>query len=185
MNFSIRSATPADALGIARVHVESWNAAYRGLIPDEQIDARTVDVRLGQWASAIADGQRIVLVGCDEDADVLGFASALLFDAPDRGFESYLQTLYVGSGAWSRGIGSELLRGISERLQAAGVKNMALHVLRLNLRARAFYERLGARFLPDGIAHEAGKYDQLVYGFDDITCVCGSSSDVQRSRFSA
>lgn len=165
---TIRPATPGDAVGIARVHVESWNAAYRGLIPNEVIDARTVDVRHTQWASAIANAGSIILVACDERGDVVGFASALLFDEPDAGFESYLQTLYLSSDVWGHGIGRELVCAICGRLRAKGVQNMALHVLRLNPRARAFYERLGARLVPDGIAHEAGKYDQMVYGVDDV-----------------
>lgn len=167
----VRPAIPEDAAGIARVHVESWNAAYRGLIPDEIIDARTVDVRLEQWASAVANPHRIIYVACDEGGEVHGFASALLFDEPDRGFQSYLQTLYVSSDVWGRGIGRELVRAICGRLCADGAKNMALHALRLNPRARAFYEGLGARLVPDGITHEAGKYDQVVYGFDDIASI--------------
>ncbi len=32
---TIRTATAADAAGIARVHVETWRDAYAGLIPNE------------------------------------------------------------------------------------------------------------------------------------------------------
>lgn len=168
VNVTIRTAIPEDAAGIARVHVESWNAAYRGLIADDVIDARTVEVRLEKWTSAIADSDCIIFVAHDEVGEVVGFASAMRFDEPDAGFESYLQALYLRSDVWGRGIGPELVRAICRRLHADGVKNMALHVLRLNPRARRFYEQLGARFVPGGIAHDAGKFDQVTYGFDDI-----------------
>ena len=35
----IRAAHPADALPIARVHVQAWHESYRGLIPDATIAA--------------------------------------------------------------------------------------------------------------------------------------------------
>ena len=36
----LRRALPADAHAVARIHVESWNVAYRGIMPDDVI-ART------------------------------------------------------------------------------------------------------------------------------------------------
>ena len=37
--------------------------------------------------------------------------------------------------------------------------------------ARKFYERLGARLVPEGIARDAGKFDDVVYAFDDVGSV--------------
>jgi hypothetical protein len=37
----LRAATPRDALGVARVHVRSWQLAYRGLLPDDYLDQLT------------------------------------------------------------------------------------------------------------------------------------------------
>jgi len=39
MTFTVRSARPADAAGMARVHVEGWRQTYRGLMTDEILDA--------------------------------------------------------------------------------------------------------------------------------------------------
>jgi hypothetical protein len=38
LNFKIRDATPADAQGIAIVHVKTWQCAYRGQMPDSLLD---------------------------------------------------------------------------------------------------------------------------------------------------
>jgi GNAT superfamily N-acetyltransferase len=162
-----RRATLQDAPAIARVHVEAWEAAYRGLIPDEVIDARTVELRTGQWTTALADPSCFALVACDADDGVEGFASVRLFDEPDAGFESYLQTLYVRPGVWRRGIGRELLGAVCARLAAIGVRNIVLRTLRLG-NARGFYERLGARVVPGGLAFDAGKFDDVVYAIDDV-----------------
>src|SRR6267378_3827093 len=34
----IRPAVPDDAIGVARVHVRSWQAGYRKLLPDDYLD---------------------------------------------------------------------------------------------------------------------------------------------------
>jgi GNAT superfamily N-acetyltransferase len=167
--FSVRQATADDAPSIARVQVESWEAAYRGLIPDEIIDARTVDVRTAQWAAKIAEARSLILVACDSNGIIHGFASAQTLDG-ERRFQAYLQTLYVGPQFWRKGIGRQLLGAVCSRLGARGVRNLALRTMRLG-DARNFYERLGARMVPEGIAHDAGKFDDVVYAFDDIASV--------------
>lgn len=39
----LRPAQPEDALAVARVHVRSWQAAYRGLLPDDHIGRRPLE----------------------------------------------------------------------------------------------------------------------------------------------
>jgi hypothetical protein len=41
----IREAELRDARGIAEVHVRSWQAAYAGIIPDEEFARLSVDQR--------------------------------------------------------------------------------------------------------------------------------------------
>lgn len=163
---TVRKATAADVDAIARVHVASWEA-YRGLMPDEDIDRRTVDVRREQWARAIDARERVTLVACDESGVVQGFAGSILLDAAESGFDGYLQTLYLLPAAQRRGIGRILLHAMTEELSDAGLRTMALRVLRLNP-ARAFYERFGARLAPEGIANDAGTFDSVVYAFDEL-----------------
>ena len=44
MEFTIRKATLADALGIAIVSVYTWKTAYSGLLPEEMLDKRLADL---------------------------------------------------------------------------------------------------------------------------------------------
>lgn len=126
-----------------------------------------MDLRRRQWATSLQSPERVTLVACDDDGTIVGFASALLLEQPDNGFESYLQTLYFTPEAAGRGTGSRLLRATATDLLARGVVNMALRVVRLNP-ARGFYERLGARLVPEGIDTDAGVFDDVVYAFDDL-----------------
>jgi SAM-dependent methyltransferase/GNAT superfamily N-acetyltransferase len=183
MELLIRPATLRDVPSIARAHVECWEAAFRGLIPDEKIAARTLEVRSGQWAAALADPSRFVLVACDAKGDVLGFASARVLDGSTEAFQSYLQTLYVRPRSWRRGVGRRLLQAVCVRLHSLGVRDLALRTMRLG-HARNFYERLGARLVPEGLARDAGDYDDVVYAFDDISLIatCGDRHPTSHER---
>lgn len=170
----VRNAGVGDAAAIARVHVAAWEAAFRGIMPDEHIDARTIEVRTSQWTSRLAETNRFVWVACDANGDVQGFAGAKLLDPAQGGFQSYLQTLYVHPRAARQGIGSQLLRVACARLRDMGARNLALRTLRLG-EARRFYERFGARVVPEGIAEGAAGFDDVVYAFDDLSAVAIAS----------
>ena len=45
----IREATAFDSTALARVHVASWRAAYRGIIDDDWLDALSVDAQAARW----------------------------------------------------------------------------------------------------------------------------------------
>ena len=93
----MRSAVAADAPAIAEVHVASWRAAYRGLLPEEYLDSRTVAVRTQQWESVLADpGPGHVLVAVLGDR-VVGFAQ----DRPSGDAISISSTSCSGrDGGW-------------------------------------------------------------------------------------
>lgn len=164
----IRTADTSDAEAIAKVHVAAWDAAYRRLISDSVIDARTVEVRTRQWRPRLCETERFAYVACDGVGAIQGFATAVRLDGSGGGFESYLQTLYVSPGVWRRGIGKKLLAAIAARLLDAGATNMALRTLRRGV-ARAFYERLGAQLVPEGLTYDADQYDSVVYAFADLS----------------
>src|SRR6267378_5485470 len=52
---SIRRALAADAEAVGRIHVESWNVTYRGIMPDDVIARTDVAYRTQFWADRIAD----------------------------------------------------------------------------------------------------------------------------------
>ena len=56
MTTIVRKSTPADAAAIARVHVRSWQVAYRGIVGDDVLDARSVEDRERRWDAILARG---------------------------------------------------------------------------------------------------------------------------------
>lgn len=140
---SIRRGTVADARAVAMVHVASWRWGYRGQLPDDLLDALSVDEREAGWRSVLADGVPAVTVALREDQAV-GFASG---DAsrdddasPDTG---EVLTVYVTEDEAGTGTGRALLRAVQTDLRAFGFRRATLWVLESNTRARVFYERQG------------------------------------------
>lgn len=142
---SVRSATPADAVGIARVHVLSWQAGYRGLMDQGILDALSVDDRAARWDGILSEPHPLTidtLVAESED-EIVGWVS---FGAGrDEGAEAEGEVygIYSDPGSWSRGVGHALLTAAEGALRAAGHRTAFLWVLDGNERADSFYLRHG------------------------------------------
>src|SRR2546422_363251 len=135
--YAVRRATEEDAPAIGIVHVLAWQAAYRGQMPDNYLDALSAEDRAGMWRRAIAEppGQRSVLVA-EGDGGVVGFAAV-----GPSGTEviGELYAINVDPSAWGRGAGRALLKGAESELRALGYDEAGLWVLHGNDRARRFY----------------------------------------------
>jgi GNAT superfamily N-acetyltransferase len=134
---TIRTATIDDARALAEVHVASWLAAYRGLVPDDVLDAQSVDVRAAQWDEWLRKGETRTLVTGGVD----GFVTF-------RETTGMVAALYVAPARVRRGIGSALLGSAHAALHAAGHDEAHLWVFEANAPARAFYASHG--YVPDG-----------------------------------
>ncbi|MFN2586670.1 MAG: N-acetyltransferase family protein [Actinomycetota bacterium] len=146
-----REATPADAPGIARVHVASWNAAYRGVIADDALDALTEESLTPEWRAEIEQpplpGATVTVV---EDGAVIGYAryGPARDDDLDPGSTAEVYGFYLHPQHWGRGAGRRLMAHVVDDLRARGFRTGVLWVVQANERAQAFYRALG--FEPDG-----------------------------------
>jgi hypothetical protein len=68
----IRDAELRDARGIAEVHVRSWQAAYVGIVPDEDLARLSVDQREQFWTQILSKDERATFVLVNGDLVVDG-----------------------------------------------------------------------------------------------------------------
>jgi GNAT superfamily N-acetyltransferase len=141
----IRPATIDDARAIAEVHVASWRATYRGLLPDAYLDRLSVDEREAQRREVLRDpsGEWGTLVA-EEDGRVIGFAAygpSRDDDAPPGTGE--IPAIYLAPEVVGTGVGRDLFEQVNVALRDAGFTRATLWVLEVNERARRFYERAG------------------------------------------
>lgn len=150
MNPLIRQAVPDDAPAIARVHIASWQAAYRGQLPDQFLDSLSAELerRSVFWRTHIAappSPQHEVWVASVESG-VEGFVAMgpARQSTADTG-EVY--AIYISPERWNQGLGHSLMAHATDHL-AAFYPAAILWVLESNMRARRFYEK--AEWLADG-----------------------------------
>ena len=139
---AVRRARAFDAPDLARIHVEAWNDAYEGLVPDHLIAAQTVETRTAQWRRTIASGDTASWIA-SVDRRPCGLMSIGHRDqhTEDDGTVGEIFTLYVVAPMWGIGVGSALWATGLAHLRASGLLPAGLWVLEGNTRARAFYER--------------------------------------------
>lgn len=147
----VRPAVPADARGIAEVHVASWQGGYRGLLPQPMLDGLHPDQRVGRWAASLehTDWPRCGALVAEDAAGVLGFVH--LWPTVDADQDplrvGQVSSLYVRPEAWGRGVGARLMASAVDVL-ADAFDSATLWVLGSNARAIRFYTRQG--WTPDG-----------------------------------
>jgi ribosomal protein S18 acetylase RimI-like enzyme len=145
----IRKATVNDARKIAEVHVKSWQAAYRGLLPDDFLKNLSVDRREQQWQQGVQKSEQIVLV-YEQENKILAFCSFAPSrdDGVDKTTVAELSTLYALESVWGQGMGQALWHEAIKYMRERGFTEAMLWVLKGNERAIKFYERRG--FVFDG-----------------------------------
>ena len=55
----MRDARAGDVDEIGRVHVRAWQAAYRGVMPDEYLDGLEIGDRVAMWSASWRNPTRI------------------------------------------------------------------------------------------------------------------------------
>jgi ribosomal protein S18 acetylase RimI-like enzyme len=153
-SLQLRPGRPSDGAAMAAVLVAAWRGGYRGIVPDDVIEAQTVARWEPVLAAAVRDSQTQTVVAVDGGGEVVGFAGfGADPDDPDPG-AGYLASLYVDPAASGAGAGRRLVERTLSELADAGRTRVGLWVFRDNARARALYERCGF------VAHGAELVDQ-------------------------
>jgi GNAT superfamily N-acetyltransferase len=131
----VRPGTPEDAEGVARVHVETWQAAYAHTLPQQQLAALSIDEavdRSRRWPPTFV---------AERDGEIVGFVSVGAGREPESDGELF--AIYVHPQAWGTGTGRALIEAGEGELRRLGHQDAILWVLGDNPRARRFYELAG------------------------------------------
>jgi len=145
---------------LAGIHVASWRSAYRGLLPDDYLDALSVEDRLEQWRRFLADGpgpRGVVLLAEDDAGRLVGFAR--LEPAGGESELAELSAIYLDPSAIGLGHGARLMAAALRDAEGFGFSEVRLWVLPGNERARRFYE--GGGWQSTGVTRTA-----VVWGLD-------------------
>ena len=148
---AVRPATPADAAQIARVHIESWQTAYRGLVPQSILDGLSVERRAEFWSPRLLEpGETRTWLG-EQDREIVGFVATGRASDPELPPDTAeVESIYLLARSRGQGVGRLLLRTATRDLVERGFATAILWVFTANDSARRFYEAAG--WQPDGTA---------------------------------
>ena len=88
----IRRAEKKDLADVARIHVEAWKSVYRGIMPDEVLDARNLDAQQIVWEEELDKGSKLYV--CEQEGNIV-FLS--VFTIKHRKYEHYNQILLINT----------------------------------------------------------------------------------------
>jgi GNAT superfamily N-acetyltransferase len=152
----IRRGVPDDAEAMGHLHLDVWDDAYTGLVPQGILDDRRdrVAERIERWRGIFAEEKPTWLA--EDGEGLVGFSGAGPGRDNDVDLDLELYALYVRASYYGTGLGYALFE------QAVGDRACYLWVLAGNERAIRFYERQGFRLDGTEDEHDEGLHVRMV-----------------------
>lgn len=139
----IDKAKVEDSLQIAQIIKEGWNAAYKGIISDEDLQNMDIEKISNNWKKSIQDNKNIyVYKENDEILGVIRFGKAEESESETTG---EVEVLYVKPNQKRKGIGTQLLNFAKEELQKMGYDKIIIWCLKGNVQGANFYKKCGGQ----------------------------------------
>ena len=154
MAHTVRPPVLTDVAGMARVHVDSWEETYRGIMPDDLLDAPDLlDRRRQMWTQILAEAapSTYTCAVAESDGEIVGIAMSGPPEDAGTAEDRHLYVLYAYRSKHGTGVGQGLLDAVIDPTATT-----ALWVADPNPRAQAFYAKNG--FVADGTV-KTDEYD--------------------------
>jgi ribosomal protein S18 acetylase RimI-like enzyme len=140
---TIRQASPEYALRIATIHVEAWQAAYRGIVPDEYLRSLSVERRYAGWRQILEAAEESIWVAEDGEMALGWISASRSRDVDAAQTTGEIWAIYVDPICWGKGVGRALFAAAEQELRKRGFTDATLWVLKDNERAVRFYLSIG------------------------------------------
>lgn len=165
----VRPALPRDADAIARVHVETWQSTYAGLVPSDYLARMSVAKSSPQWHRAAAKAEKgNDLLVAEIDEEVVGFVSFGPSRAEKMPYGGEVYALYIAVDWQGQGLGRRLLITAMEALAKEGHAGAVVWVLAANP-SRFFYQAMGGQQAGERQEAFAGtELEELAYAWPDL-----------------
>ena len=139
----IREAKLTDAIGIAKVHVDSWRTTYKNIISNEFLEKLSYEQRTNSWIQNLSNPNNYVFVAENHEDEIVGFADCGKRVRNQIDHSGDITSIYLLEEYQGQGIGKQLLRQLFIQCNKLGYKSVFVEVLEDN-KTRYFYEYYGA-----------------------------------------
>ena len=168
--FQIREAMPGDEVGIATIHVQSWQTTYQGIVPQAYLDQLSVDHRIKLWRglthASRSDGKTFTALS--QKDQIIGFADVGRNRISDPSAGGELNAIYLLKEYQGFGLGKRLFDASRNWLKINDYQTMTLWVLAQNP-ARDFYSHMGGNVISSKIIELGGiPLEELAFTWNQI-----------------
>lgn len=142
-NYIIRSVMPGDEKVLAHIQTESWKAAFKDILPDEELKRCTNVERATQMYAGLLEAKKGN--GYILEIDGKGHCIAWWDASREENMPGFAELICIHSlqDNWGKGYGSKMMDKILADVSEAGYTKVMLWVFEENKRARMFYEAKG------------------------------------------
>ena len=148
---------------IAKIIVDDWKIAYKGIIDDKVLNNLSYEERAERIRNKYRSDKSIVFI---ENNDIKGYCRF----GENRGDEKQfgeIYALYIKYDERNNGIGKSLVKEAMQILESRGYDQILIWCLKENMNARKFYEKIG------GVEYSQRKikigdklYDEICYKYN-------------------
>jgi ribosomal protein S18 acetylase RimI-like enzyme len=168
----IRTATDADVPAMARVNVDSWRSAYRGIVPDAHLAGLSYPKQQERLRRYMATPGTVYFVADSIEAGVVGYVTGGRERTGDPQFTGEIYAIYILPQHHRRGIGRALIQAWTANMRQAGFNSALVWALADNMPAINFYQRLGARPVREQMIEIGGaSLRETAYGWSDFGAI--------------
>lgn len=166
----IRQAVLQDAEAIAKIHVQSWQESYKGIIGQSFLDNISYEKRLEMRRKILNANDVMTYVACNPQNEIVAFCDrGPAHNCSEAEWEIY--AIYVLEKYKHQGIGKKLFEHAGKDLSS-----VIAWVLKENKTARRFYEGQGGQLIQKhAIKIGTQSLDEVCYFFKNSTKTTGDS----------
>jgi ribosomal protein S18 acetylase RimI-like enzyme len=170
---NIRRRISADAAGIAKVHIDSWKTAYRGIVSQSYLEGVSYSTRETWWLERLSNLPKFVFVAEDESRQpgesIIGFcAGGTNRSTDDSVYSAELRSIYILERYRRQGVGQALLKSLVGEFIENGFDSMIVWVLAKNPYL-AFYEKLGGKYVQTQDIQIGGSaFVEIAFGWTNL-----------------
>lgn len=170
--FHIREARQNDFVGIAKVRVDTWRVAYRGIVPDDFLEGLSYQNIAERWREIFwekKDHDVAVFVAENRQEDIVGVAICGPEQSQDPVYRGEIYVLYVLPQCQRQGVGHALVAACVQHLQQQLAAEKLLIWTLAQSPYRRFYESLGGKVVREKTKEFGGKMLlEVGYGWEVI-----------------